>query len=188
LVKGSPYVLQETDSNGNNYGPALIILNPQHDFVYVEYTASALPLIVGFKITPHGLVKSWQMIASNAGSNELGSMEAGPDYVVLRPDSLWVPINTVNQSGQLVYIDAGDGLNTVISVHVSPTGRLYYSCRYVSPSVSYDYSLANTVVVYRIPDGALQGKAPQPISLAHEFTSTDPVFVQGICPGIFNPF
>jgi len=66
LVPGSPYVWDKKDPMGNSYLPAIVEMDPAHGFVYVEYVATTLPYIVGFKVTAQGLVQQWAVEAEDA--------------------------------------------------------------------------------------------------------------------------
>ena len=168
LLPGSPYVLHEKDAGGNSYLPSIVAMNAAHDFLFVEYVAISNPLIVGFKITAHGLEKRWQQ-TFEPGNNFVNSMIAGRDYVIIgfypNGTSLWASI--LNESGQILGGGSGDDSDSMSSVQVSAGEQFFYQCR--------DASSVSTVVLYTfnvsIPDKSNQ----------YLLTSTDPAFYQGIC-------
>jgi hypothetical protein len=171
------YIAQEVDTMGQLVYPLALAVNPAHDFVYVAYTGTGLngsgePNIVGFKITPQGLVKEWEQ-RLETGDHELQgtTLVAQKGYLIenTHPSGgLWVHV--LAQSGQEVVSDNGGIGYNLASGHTDPHGELYYSCRY--PGVN---GPANTVVVYDLDSGRVNDTTPPLLA------STDPTFVQSIC-------
>jgi hypothetical protein len=170
------YILQEFDFTGQLSSPLTLAMDPAHDFVYVAYTGTSIPNIVGFKITPQGLVKKWEHRLDTGDAGLQGTtLESLQDYLVENtyPFGLWVHVLT--QSGRELVVDAGsNGLN-LVSGHIDPHGKLYYSCRYVTSPPVFPNGPANTVAVYDLDKSGVDFGTP-PI-----LTSTDPTFVRSIC-------
>jgi hypothetical protein len=175
LVRGSPYVLPSDISGGPNE-PILVSIAPEHDLVYVVYfhICCGTPMIVQFKITPKGLVYQWQQRLDTADAGLQGSsISAVANYVFEKtyPYGLWVHI--LDRSGQEVVQDSGtDGMN-LISGHIDPEGKFYYSCRNISATYPGE-GPANSVAVYKLDRLVTLDSTPF-------LTSTDPVFVQSEC-------
>jgi hypothetical protein len=167
------YISPEIDWTGQFSRPLTLAVNPTHDFVYIAYTGTPLPNIVGFKITPLGLVKEWgQELDTGDPSLQGTTLVALDGYLVENTYpgvGLWV--NILTQSGQEVVFDAGSNGDDLVSGHIDPTGKFYYSCRDVSSSPTVPAAPANTVLVFN-----LDRSATTPL-----LTSIDPTFVQGIC-------
>jgi hypothetical protein len=171
LVPGSPYVWDKKDPMGNSYLPAIVEMDPAHGFVYVEYVATTLPYIVGFKVTAQGLVQQWAVEAEDAGNNFVNWMAAGPGYVIVysTPAGLWAEV--INQAGQQVFSDGSGETDSLVALRLAPDNRFYYSCR--------DISGVRTVLVY----------STQPADLGSATlvaTSTDKAFFQGVCHNLRN--
>jgi hypothetical protein len=171
LVPGSPYVWDKKDPMGNSYLPAIVEMDPAHGFVYVEYVATTLPYIVGFKVTAQGLVQQWAVEAEDAGNNFVNWMAAGPGYVIVysTPAGLWAEV--INQAGQQVFSDGSGETDSLVALRLAPDNRFYYSCR--------DISVVRTVLVY----------STQPADLGSATlvaTSTDKAFFQGVCHNLRN--
>jgi hypothetical protein len=171
LVPGSPYVWDKKDPMGNSYLPAIVEMDPAHGFVYVEYVATTLPYIVGFKVTAQGLVQQWAVEAEDAGNNFVNWMAAGPGYVIVysTPAGLWAEV--ISQAGQQVFSDGSGETDSLVALRLAPDNRFYYSCR--------DISGVRTVLVY----------STQPADLGSATlvaTSTDKAFFQGVCHNLRN--
>jgi hypothetical protein len=171
LAPGSPYVWDMKDPMGNSYLPVIVEMDPAHGFVYVEYVATTVPYIVGFKITENGLVQKWAVEAGNAGNNFVNWMAAGPGYVIVysSPAGLWAEV--INQWGKEVFSDGSGEMDTLVALSLAPDNGFYYSCR--------DISGVKTVLVYRTQAADL-GNA----TLVD--TSTDKTFFQGVCHNLRN--
>jgi hypothetical protein len=176
LVRGSPYVLPPTIGGGPNE-PILVSIAPEHNLVYVVYfhICCGEPMIVQFKITPRGLVYQWEQELQTADAGLQGSsIDAVSNYVIERtyPDlGLWIHI--LDRSGQEVVEDVGtDGMN-LISGHIDPEGKFYYSCRNLSATYPGE-GPANAVAVFKLDRFVTLETTPF-------LTSTDPVFVQSEC-------
>ncbi len=166
LAPGSPYVWDKKDPSGNLYLPTIVEMDPAHGFVYVEYVATTVPYIAGFKITETGLVMKWAVEAGDAGNNFVNSMAAGPGYVIVysTPAGLWAEV--INQYGKEVFSDGSGDADSLVALRLAPDDRFYYDCR--------DISGVKTVLVYRT----------QPADLGSSTlvaTSTDKGFFQGVC-------
>jgi hypothetical protein len=171
------FVLQPTGPTMNR--PMSLVMNPAHDFVYVAYLSSlgTQPNIVGFRITPWGLMEEWEQ-ELNTGDSGLQetTLVAQDGYLIentFPAFALWVHVLT--QSGQQVVFDQGSNGEDLVSGHLDPHGRLYYSCRYVNSTTPFVNGPANTVVVYDLNRGLVNMQAPKMM------TSTDPTYVQSIC-------
>jgi hypothetical protein len=176
LVRGSPFVLPPTITGVSNE-PILVSIAPEHDLVYVVYfhICCGEPMIVQFKITPRGLVYQWEQQLQTADAGLQGSsIDAVSNYVIERtyPDlGLWIHI--LDRSGQEVVEDVGtDGMN-LISGHIDPEGKFYYSCRNLSATYPGE-GPANAVAVFKLDRFVTLETTPF-------LTSTDPVFVQSEC-------
>jgi hypothetical protein len=175
LVQGSPYVLPPA-IGGSPYEPILVSIAPEHDLVYAVYfhQCCGTPVIVQFKITPNGLVYRWQHRLDTADAGLQGSsINTVANYVIEKtyPYGLWVHI--LDRSGQEVVVDSGtDGMN-LISGHVDPEGKFYYSCRNLSATYP-SQGPANAVAVYKLDRRVTLDTTPF-------LTSTDPDFVQSEC-------
>lgn len=178
LVKGSPYVFPQTvPYSGNAYEPILVSMAPVHDFVYVVYFGvPSLPIIVQFKITPKGLVYQWQQELSTGDVGLQGSsISTVSNYVIEKTypaEALWVHI--LNRSGEEVVSDAGSNGDNLVSAHIDPNGKFYYSCRIIPQTYYGETGPANAVAVYDLDSSVAVGSPPL-------LTSTDPVFVQSEC-------
>jgi len=182
------YAFPEADYYGNTAaGPLTLAMDPAHDFVYIAYNGPGLfedwanPILAAFTITSKGLVYQWQSEIETGDPTLQGTtLEAGPNYVIENtfPDAvdLWVEI--YSKSGQHIVDDKGNGSGNasgLISGHISPSGKLYYSCRDVP--TTEPVTPANTVVVYELSGtGLLDTSLSKPLA-----TSTDPVFVANVC-------
>lgn len=177
LLPGSPYVLNLKDPNGNTTYPYAVTLNTAHNFAYVEYVNIDLPYIVGFSITPNGLVYQWNIVASDAGNNFVNSIVAGPNYVIAysNPAGLWAQI--INQEGQQVTSEGSslDGVQ-LTAISVAGDGLFYYACHDAEPGQP-----PTAVKVWKLPPGTFTGTAPQPITPKLLLKSTDPTFIQAQC-------
>jgi hypothetical protein len=179
LVKGSPYIRQKKDIEGQLANVLLVSMNPAHDFVYVTYTGPKFPVMVGFKITHKGLVEHWEQ--------ELQTGDPTLQYTTVTPlDNFviadtypfaylhWVTVFT--QSGEEIVLDQGSDFGgDLVSGHIDSNGRFYYSCRSAVSYVFGGQPPATTVVVYDLRNSAVVYNT-EPLA-----TSTDPVFVGSIC-------
>ena len=169
------YVLNQKDSTGNLASVLTLAMNPAHTFVYVVYTSTGVPNIVGFAMTITGLVPKWEreLNTGDAGMQG-GTITAGPNYVLekLYPFDLWVTV--LGQNGQELMTDAEEdfGDTWVVSGSVDSTRSYYYSCRSESPSTA-----ATSVAVFKFEAGldVMVGSAT-PVA-----TFTDPTFIQSVC-------
>jgi hypothetical protein len=165
------YVLDRTDFTGKLSTPLTLAVNPAQDFVYVAYTGLSQPNIVGFKITPTGLVLKWEEELETGDASLQGStLSAGADYVIENtyPAGLW--IHVLNQAGKELIDDYQD--STVTSGHVDSTRTFYYSCRAASSAPP-----ATSVSVYRFDPGVdVHTNAATPVG-----TSSNPAFIQSVC-------
>jgi hypothetical protein len=175
LVKGSPYILPETDGFGRPSIPLTLSINPNHDFVYVAYTSKIFPVVVGFKITAEGLVKQWeQRLETGDPSLQQSYLVAIDRYLVeyLHPSiGYWVRVLTQEGGQQLV----ADEVNDLVSAHMDKSGKFYYSCRAVAHPDSTDFP-ADTVVAFDLSKGPVDSSETVPL-----VTSMDPNFVRSIC-------
>jgi hypothetical protein len=176
LVQGSPYMLPAV-VGGGPYEPILVSIAPEHDLVYVVYFhwCCGTPVIVQFQITPKGLVYQWEQRLDTGDAGLQGSsINAVSNYLIERTypgEGLWVRIH--DRSGQEVVDDVGtDGMN-LISGHIDPEGKFYYSCRNLSATYPGE-APANAVAVYKLDRSVTLDSTPF-------LTSTDPVFVQSEC-------
>jgi len=132
------YVLQQNDFTGHLSSPLTLAMNPAHNFVYVVYTGLSQPNIVGFKITPTGLVYEWQEeIQAEDTGLQGATLTAGPNYVIENtyPAGLWVHV--IGQTGAEMINDYQDGGFSgifLISGHADSTRTFYYSYRSMSAS------------------------------------------------------
>jgi len=178
LAPGSPFIFNQTvPGTANAYLPAATAVAPANDVAYVAYIGiPSLPILVQFKITTHGLVYQWQQEISTGDVSLQGTtLGTVATYVIERTfpvGSLWIHI--LNQSGRELVSDAGSTGSNLISGQIDPTGKFYYSCRYVSSSGSGSFGAANSVAVYRLESTMTDSTPP----LA---TSNDPAFVQSEC-------
>jgi hypothetical protein len=167
LAPGSPYVLEKKDSAGNAYLPTLVAMNPAQDFAYVEYVATGLPIIVGFKITAHGLEKQWEIEPTIAGNNFVNSITAGANYVLVysEPSGLWAEV--IDQSGHDVFVDGtANPDDRLVALNVAPGEYFYFDCRVTNG--------VRSVSVY--------GTRPKDLGeAAFLVTSTDPAYFQSQC-------
>jgi hypothetical protein len=176
LVEGSPYVFPQPPATiYDTFEPLVVAMSPDQDFVYVVYVRfTTLPIIVQFAITPHGLEYRWQQQLSTGDPTLQGSSISTVSHYVIEytyPSvGLWVHI--LNESGQVLMFDNGSNGDNLVSAHLDPNGKFYYSCRYISPS--YATGPANAVAVFTLDKSVTEGSPPL-------FTSTDPVFVQSEC-------
>lgn len=180
LVTGSPFGWRKLDGAGDSYSPLLIAVSPSHKFVYAEYAdGESLPYIVGFQVTPTGLIFQWATVESGAADPTVKALVAGRDYVIAYGRPFGFDAEIINKSGQVVASINTDLNVALTSVQVAPNGNVYYVCSfsgYPNQVVPPD-----TVGVYKLPDGALDGTAPQPITSKLLYTSTDPAFVHAEC-------
>jgi hypothetical protein len=170
------YVLNQNDFTGKLSSPLTLAMNPAHSFVYVVYTGLSQPNIVGFKITPPGLVYEWEEEIQTADAGLQGAtLMAGPNYVIENtyPAGLWVHV--IRQTGAEMINDYEDGVFSgvyLISGHADSTRTFYYSCRSTSSSPP-----ATSVSVFSFESGVdVHTSSTSPTA-----TSTDPVFVQSVC-------
>jgi hypothetical protein len=163
------------------YGtPAIVLtlaMNPQHTFVYVAYTSyNSSPNLVGFEITPQGLVYKWEQEMQTGDADLQGSsLTAGDDYVIENkypdmPNILYQTI--VRQDGKTLAGDAGDAGNYMISGRIDSKLKLYYSCR--AATVLTKPTWVNVYDVEKSPFNGYTFSAP----IA---TSYDPNYVQSVC-------
>jgi hypothetical protein len=136
LVQGSPYVLPQP---GVAYPltPQLIAMSPGHDFLYVVYEQvpfhGDLPKdvnVVAFQVTDSGLVNQWSFALNmDPAEYKYISLVAGLNSVIVvtRPNGLFA--NVFNEAGQQIYGDVSHGGDQLLSGHVAPDNRFYYSCR-----------------------------------------------------------
>jgi hypothetical protein len=120
-------------------------------------------------------VYQWEQELQTADAGLQGSsIDAVSNYVIERtyPDfGLWIHI--LDRSGQEVVEDVGtDGMN-LISGHIDPEGKFYYSCRNLSATYPGE-GPANAVAVFKLDRFVTLDTTPF-------LTSTDPVFVQSEC-------
>jgi hypothetical protein len=177
LVRGSPYVLPPTISGVSNE-PILVSIAPEHDLVYVVYVRVFFgePIIVQFRITPKGLVNQWEQVLQTGDAGLQGSsISAVANYVIEKTypaEALYIHI--LNQSGQEVVTDFGSNGSNLVSGHIDPEGKFYYSCRFISPSFTGVGGPANAVAIFKLDKAVTDETIPL-------LTSTDPVFVQSEC-------
>jgi hypothetical protein len=170
------YVLQQVDFTGHLSSPLTLAMNPAHNFVYVVYTGLSQPNIVGFKITPAGLVYEWEEEIQTADASLQGAtLTAGPTYVIENtyPAGLWVHV--IRQTGAEMINDYADGQFSgvyLISGRADSTRTFYYSCRSTSSSPP-----ATSVSVFSFENGIDVHTSSTPPTA----TSTDPAFVQSVC-------
>ncbi|MGO9994342.1 MAG: hypothetical protein ACLPTF_17755 [Steroidobacteraceae bacterium] len=157
------------------WGPALVSVTADHKYAYVVYYSETVypPLLVQFAITARGLVYEWQRpLQTGTTYLDFLTINTEGDYFTyyINPDGLQI-FEVVDESGQLVVDDGGTFLPPleIISGHIDPNGKFYYSCRYVG--APYSIGPANTVAVYELPFNFATPLV----------TSTDPVFVQSKC-------
>jgi len=169
LVAGSPFLFPPDE-------PLLAAVAPKHDFVYVAYEDSpSLPIIVQYKITPTGLVYQWQALFSTGDPSLQGStLNAVSKYLIeytypATPEQLYVYV--LDQAGKELVYDYGTNGSNLISAHIDPNGKFYYSCRYIG---SPPNGPANSVAVYKLDNLVTPSTPPL-------LTSTDSVFVQSEC-------
>lgn len=176
LVKGSPYVFQQMDYTGELASIFSVAMNPDHDFVYVVFSGSDQPIVVGFAITPKGLVYQWQKEFTTGNNTlDLATATAPNDFFVgdAHPAPFVHLVTVLNQSGQLI---AGEFSPNLVSGHVNRNGKFYYSCR---SSITGSYGgvpPADSVAVYDLKNGFVTGLTTVPL-----LTSTDPTFVRSVC-------
>ena len=177
LVRGSPYVLPPTISGVSNE-PVLVSIAPEHDLVYVVYVRVFFgePILVQFRITPKGLVNQWEQVLQTGDAGLQGSsISAVANYIIEKTypaEALYIHI--LNQSGQEVVTDFGSNGSNLVSGHIDPEGKFYYSCRFISPSFTGVGGPANAVAIFKLDKSVTDETIPM-------LTSTDPVFVQSEC-------
>jgi hypothetical protein len=178
LVEGSPYVFPQPPAPiYDTFEPIVVAMSPDHDFVYVVYVrVTSLPIIVQFAITPHGLEYLWQQELSTGDPTlQRSSIGTVSHYVIEYTYPIgWLWVHILNESGQELVSDSGTNGVNLVSAHIDPNGKFYYSCRYISPSYPYANGPANAVAVYTLDKFVTEGSSPL-------LTSTDPVFVQSEC-------
>ena len=179
LADGSPYVFPKTvPGSGRPYNPVAVAIDPPHEFVYVAYEGIPdLPIIIKFKITPQGLKYQWHREFSTGDSSLQGSTIRTESHYLVEytyPDSFDLYINVVDEAGKQLVYDPGSNGSNVVSGHVDPNGRFYYSCRYLSSSYGPPRHPANAVAVYKLDKSVNEYTPPL-------LTSTDPVFVSSEC-------
>jgi len=176
LVKGSPYVLQQTDYTGQLASIFAVVMNPDHDFVYVVYSGNVQPIVVGYSITPKGLIYQWQKIFTTGSNNlQLATVSAVNDFLVgeAHPAPFAHLVNVFNQDGQII---AGEFSENLVSGHVNRNGKFYYSCRATNFDAYGGIPPADSVAVYDLKKGLVSGTNTVPVT-----TSTDPTFVRSVC-------
>ena len=79
-------------------------------------------------------------------------------------------------------VTEGNDLKTLNSSHIDAKGKFYYSCRNSkAPFTGYDLNTeADTVAVYDLDSITVARGAPF-------VTSTDPSYVQSVCPVVVPP-
>jgi hypothetical protein len=176
LVKGSPYVLPQP---GTAYPrtPAIVTLNPTHDFLYVVY--EQLPYhgdleddvsVVGFRITAHGLRKEWSYDTNmDPFEYRFIALTAGWNSVIVYSQPYGLFATVLDQSGEFIAGDGSAGTtgDHLLSGHVDPDNKFYYSCRANASGTKY-------VEVYSLPR---HGLALQKLVT----TSYDAAFIHSIC-------
>jgi hypothetical protein len=176
LVKGSPYIFQQLDYTGQLASIFGVAMNPDHDFVYVVYSGSVQPIVVGFAITPKGLVYQWQTVFTTGNNTlDLATATALNDFFVgdAHPAPFAHLVTVLNQSGQLI---AGEFSQNLVSGHVNRNGKFYYSCRSSTSGPYGGVPPADSVAVYDLRNGFVTGPNTVPL-----VTSTDPTFVRSEC-------
>jgi hypothetical protein len=187
ITDKGPRLVQQLIASGQFAAPlSPVTINPKHDFVYVTYLhlnssgGTTNPYLVGYKITPTGLVEQWESELFTGDEGLAGSITAIDNYLIesFSPGgSLFVTVLT--QSGQQVVSDTGtDG--DLVAGHIDQNGKFYYSCRDVVEMSGGPLGPANTVVVYDLKASGSVTPETTPIA-----TSTDPAFVQSICYSSF---
>jgi hypothetical protein len=188
LVGGGPYILQQEDVNGHLAYIMGLSISPKHDFVYVAYSgtealSNGQPILVGFQITPNGLVKQWeQAIQSGADGLNGGSLEAMDNYVIenTRP-CCGLVVTVINESGQQLLTDSGSSGRhyiDLVSGYIEKSRKFYYSCRDVGWDGTNPIGPANTVVAYDLKANAVGFFTGDATPL---FSSTDLSLVQSVC-------
>jgi hypothetical protein len=176
LVKGSPYIFQQTDYTGQLASIFGVAMNPDHDFVYVVYSGSVQPIVVGFAITPKGLVYQWQKVFTTGNNTlDLATATALNDFFIgdAHPAPFAHLVTVLNQSGQLI---AGEFSQNLVSGHVNRNGKFYYSCRSSNFNQYGGVPPADSVAVYDLRNGFVTSSNDAPL-----LTSTDPSFVRSVC-------
>lgn len=177
LVKGSPYVFQQIDFTGQLASVFAVEMTPDHDFVYVVYSGTVQPVVVGFSITPKGLVYQWQKVFTT-GSERLShgaTVTAENDFLVgnANPSGGVHLVAIFNQSGQII---ADENSSFLVSGHVNRNGKFYYSCRSSNSDSSGGVPPADSVAVFDLKKGLASRSNTIPV-----FTSKDPKFVRSVC-------
>jgi len=172
------YILHQKDYTGNLASVLLVAMNPAHTFVYVVYSSTNVPNIVGFRITANGLVKEWEQGLPTGDSGLYGgaNVVAGPSYVIENDYTVTLRIDVVSQAGVLLLDDYEAGFTPggtyLISGHVDSTRTYYYSCQSLTSSPP-----ATLVQVFKFEDGAVVNTYnTTPVA-----TSTDSVYVNTVC-------
>jgi hypothetical protein len=174
LVEGSPYVLPASLLPPSSYpwGPALLAVTADQNYAYaVYYSLNFYPaFIVQFAITAKGLEYRW-MQPLTAGNNDLGNVSIstvgdGVGYYS-NPVDYSFTFTVFDVSGNGIIYDDGGG---VVSGHVDPHSKFYYSCRTAQGYGGGPGGGAGAVAVYALPFDS----APLAIS-------TDPLYVQSVC-------
>jgi hypothetical protein len=176
LVKGSPYILQQTDYTGRLVSVFLVLMNPAHDFVYVVYSGSPQPNVVGFAITPKGLVYQWQKVFTTGNSTlDNATVTALDNFIIedAHPAPFAHLVTILSQSGQVIMSEFSENL---VSGHAKRNGNFYYSCRSSITSSFGGVPPADSVAVYDLGNGVVTGSSTVPL-----VTSTDPAFVRSVC-------
>jgi len=176
LVKGSPFVFHQIDYTGQLASIFAVVMSPDHDFVYVVYSGSIQPVIVGYSITPKGLEYRWQKVFTTGNNTlDLATVTAVDDFLIgdAHPAPFAHLVDIFNQSGQII---AGEFSENLVSGHVNRNGKFYYSCRSSNFDQYGGVPPANSVAVYDLRKGFVSGSNTVPL-----VTSKDPTFVRSIC-------
>jgi hypothetical protein len=177
LVKGSPYVFKQLDFTGQLASVFAVVMSPDHDFVYVVYSGIPQPIVVGFDITPKGLVYQWQTVFTT-GSERLShgaTVVAENDFLVgnANPSGFVHLVAIFNQSGQII---AEENSSALVSGHVNRNGKFYYSCRSSTSDSGGGVPPADSVAVFDLKKGLASRSNTVPV-----VTSKDPKFVRSVC-------
>lgn len=176
LVKGSPHVLRQIDYTGQLASVFAVVMGPDHDFVYVVYSGTPQPIVVGYSITPKGLVYKWQKVFTT-GNERLNraTVTAENDFLVgdAHPAPFVHLVAIFNQSGEII---AEENSEVLVSGHVNRNGKFYYSCRSSTSDSFGGVPPADSVAVFDLKKGLASRTNTVP-----ELISKDPTFVRSIC-------
>lgn len=188
LVPGSPFYAQNpappTLPDFPNLTPQILQIDKEREHVYAVYPATPFSqsMLVGWKVTPRGLVQEFGTLSTLAESGNLGhrptalAIQSDYELVYYGPaeGTFGEVVELYNRDGALVNTFTGEAVAPLVqsltSVVIAPGGDYLYACwstlntatQVTSPSVS----------LFNIKSGALL------------FDSSDPVFSSGTCSPI----